>query len=126
MFGLLESLCTAIGTAIFCASGPSELVVNLDRRTYRYVYGWLFHTQEIRGNVDEDMAGIYVRCVQINVRYDVGIVWKHKPGWHLLEGFNRSGRADRFAEETAALMRLPIVSPHSTLKSSSNVRDGLP
>jgi hypothetical protein len=126
MFGLLESLGTVIGLALFRVCGPNELAVNLDRRTYRYTHGWPFHPTVRTGSLDEDIAGVYVRCAQMNVTYEVGIVWKHRPGWRLLDRFNRSGQADRFAEEMAAALELPLVVPPPALKTASDVRDGRP
>ena len=58
-------------------------------------------------------------------RYDVGLVWKRGQKWKRLVMFNRSGRADRCAEETAAALGLPLVAPPSYLKSSRDIRNGL-
>lgn len=126
LFGLNEMIGIAVGIPIFYASGPNDFVIDLDRRTYRHVYGWPFHPQVKTGTIDDEMKGIYVRCVQMNVRYDVGLIWKRTGKWKQLGMFNRSGQADRFAEETASALGLPLVSPPSSLKSSSDVRNGLP
>ena len=127
--GLLELMCIAVGIPIYRVSGPDDLYINLDRRSYRLVHGWPHAPTTETGSLD-DLAGVFVYCRSMNANYPVGIVWKSdwKPGqkWYVLMGaFNRSGRADRFAEETAATLGLPLVPPPPQLKSSSNVRNGL-
>ena len=114
-----------IGGTILYYSGPNEVVIDLDHRTYRHVYGWSFNQRVKTVSLNGDLSGIYVRCVSMNSRYDVGLVWKEERKWKVLGAFNRSGRADRFAEETAAALGLPLVAPPSYLKSSSDVRNGL-
>ncbi len=115
----------AIGGTILYFSGPDDFVINLDRRTYRHVYGWWFNQQVKTGSLDDDLAGVFVRCVSMNSRYDVGIVWKREKMWKLLGAFNRSGKADRYAEEMAVVLGLPLVTPPLYLKSSSDTRNGL-
>ena len=66
-----------------------------------------------------------VRCVSMNSRHDIGLLWKRERKWQRLAAFNRSGRADRVAEETAAALGLPLVAPPPFLKSSSDTRGGL-
>jgi hypothetical protein len=129
LFGLLELMCLAIGVPIYYASGPNDLLINLDQRTYRLVHGWPHNTKVQTGPM-ADLAGVFVYCRQINVDYRVGIVWKHdwKSGrkWFVVLGmFNRSGQADRLAEETAATLGLPLVEPPAPFKSSTSIRNGL-
>jgi hypothetical protein len=128
MFGLLESLCTAIAAPIYYASGPNDIFINLDRRTYRLVHGWPHGPKTQEGPL-EDLAGIFVWCRYMNTDYRVGIAWKNE--WRsgrrrfvMLGGFNRSGAADRLAEETAATLGLPLVKPPAPLKSSNRLGSG--
>ena len=127
LFWLYESMAIAIGTAIYYASGPNDLFVNLDSRTYRLIHGWP-HSPKVQTGVMDDIAGVFIWCRYINGDYRVGIVWKNdwKPGrqWYvILGGFNRSGRADRFAEEIMAKLNMPLVNPPSCFKSRTSLRD---
>lgn len=124
LFALAVSMSAAVGLPMFWLSGPNEFRIDLDRRTYRHTYGWPF-TRVIAGAMDDDLAGVYVRCVSMNSRYDVGIFWKREQKWQRLGMFNRSGRADRVAEETAAALGLPLVAPPPYLKSATDTRGGL-
>ena len=129
LFGLLEIMCMAISLLIYYASGPNDLFLNLDEHTYRLVHGWPHSPKAQTGPLSE-IAGVFVCCRQMNMDYMVGLVWKNdwKSGrkWFVILGrFNRSGQADRLAQETAAVLGLPLVSPPSSLKSSSDVRNGL-
>lgn len=125
LFWLDEFIGSAIGGTILYFSGPNDFVINLDRRTYCHVYGWSFNQQVKIGSLDDDLAGVYVRCVSMNSRYDIGLVWKRERKWKRLGAFNRSGRADRYAEEMATTLGLPLIAPPPYLKSSSNIRNGL-
>jgi len=115
----------AIGGTILYYSGPNDFVIDLDRRTYRHIYGWSFNQQVKTGSLDDDLVGVYVRCASMNSRYEIGLVWKRERKWKLLGALNRSGRADHFAEETAAVLGLPLVAPPPYLKSSTDTRNGL-
>ena len=122
---LLLAMNFAMGGLMFWLAGPNDFFIDLDRRTYRHVYGWSFNQQVKTGSMDDDLAGVFVRCVSMNSRYDIGLAWKRGQKWKRLVMLNRSGRADRCAEETAAALGLPLVPPPSHLKSSSDVRNGL-
>ena len=124
LFAIFVGICAAVGLPMFWLSGPNEFLIDLDRRTYRHTYGLLF-PQVRAGAMDDDLAGVYARCVSMNSRYDVGLVWKQGRKWQRLAAFNRSGRADRVAEETAAALGLPLVAPPPCLKSASDTRGGL-
>lgn len=115
----------AIGGTILYFSEPDDFIINWDRRTYRHTYGWSFSQQVKTGSLDDDFAGVYVRCAAMNSRYEIGLVWKRERKWKLLGAFNRSGKADRFAEETTRALGLPLVAPPSYLKSSTDTRNGL-
>jgi len=124
LFAIFVGICAAVGLPMFWLSGPNEFLIDLDRRTYHHTYGWPF-TRVRAGAMDDDLAGVYVWCVSMNSRYDVGLVWKRGRKWQRLAAFNRSGRAGRVAEETAAALGLPLVAPPSYLKSASDTRGGL-
>ncbi len=124
-FALLVCMNVAMGVLMFWLAGPNDFFIDLDRRTYRHTHGWAFHQKVVTGMLDDEIAGVFVRCVSMNSRYDVGLIWKRGQRWKRLVMFNRSGRADRCAEETAAALGLPLVAPPSYLKSSRDVRNGL-
>ncbi len=115
----------AIGGTILYFSGPNDFVIDLDRRTCRHTHGWSFNQQTKTGSLNDDLAGVYVRCAAMNSRYDVGLVWKQERKWKVLGAFNRSGQADQFAEEMATTLGLPLVSPPPYLKISKDTRTGL-
>ena len=129
LFGLLEFMCIAIGVPMYYASGPNDLFINLDQRTYRLVHGWPQHTKVRTGALDE-IAGFFVYCRQMNIDYRIGIVWKNdwKSGrkWFVVVGrFSRSGQDDHLVQETAADLGLPLVEPPAPFKSSASIRNGL-
>ena len=124
-FALLICMNIAMGGLTFWLAGPNDFFTDLDRRSYRHAYGWAFHRKEITGMLDDDIAGVFVRCGSMNSRYDVGRVWKRERQWKRFVMCSRSGRADRCVEETAAALGLPLVAPPPYLKSSSDIRNGL-
>ncbi len=102
------------GLMFFYASGPNDLSIDSDRRTYRQTRGWPHSPTIESGLLDEDIAGIAVYCRQMNSIYQVRLLWKPARGprpnwWFQLGTFNRSGEADRFAAEQAALLKLPLI-----------------
>ena len=109
---------------MFWLAGPNDFFIDLDRRSYRHTYDWAFHRKEITGMLDDDIAGVFVRCVSMNSRYDVGLVWKRERQWKRLVMCSFSGRADRCAEETAAALGLLLIAPPPYLKSSSDIGNG--
>ena len=134
LFGLAEFICFALGIAIYYASGPNDLFVNLDSRTYRVIYGWP-HNPKVQTGPMDDIAGVFALCLRMNEDYRVGIVWKRdwspgQPRYRPMGWFTRSGRADNFAKEQATALDLPVIEPPSSLKSllgaSSDARNGLP
>ena len=125
LYCLAASLGVAVGGTILYYSGPNDFVMDLDRRTYCHIYGWAFNQHMKTGSLDDDLEGVYVRCVSMNSRYDVGLVWKRERKWQQLGVFSRSGKADRFAEETARALGLPLVAPPPYLKTSKDTRTGL-
>ena len=125
LFALAVSMGAAMGLLMFWLASPNEFFLDFDRRTYRHTYGAWFHQKVKAGSMDDDLEGVYLRCVSMNSRYEIGLAWKRERYWKLLGTFNRSGRADRFAEETAATLGLPLVPPPPQLKSSRDIRSGL-
>lgn len=102
------------GLVCYYASGPCDLFIDLDRRTYRQTRGWPHSPTIESGSLDEDLAGVTVHCRQMNSIYQVRLLWKPtrgpKPNWWFHLGtFNRSGQADRFAAEQAAILKLPFI-----------------
>ncbi len=122
LFGLLEVVCIAIGLPFLYLSGPNEFFLDVDRRTYRHIYGWPFHPQMREGSWEE-VAGIYVWCRRMNEQYIVGITWK-RPRSHspLLGTFSRSSQADWWAEGVATTLGLPLVDPPPSRKQSKYLR----
>ena len=129
LLGLAEIMTLAIGIPIYYLSGPNDLFINLDRRTYRLVHGWPHSPQVKTGSLDE-IAGIFVSCLRINADYVVGIVWKDdwKIGrkWYVLLGrFSRSGKADRLAQKATAALNLPLVEPPACFKKTNSMSNGI-
>ncbi len=111
LFGLLEIICIAVGLPLLYLSGPNDLFLDVDRRTYRRVYGWPFRPCVQEGPW-EDMAGVYMWYRPRNSLYHVGITWK-RSRWDFqhLEMFSRSDEADQFAAWVVATLGLPLVEP---------------
>lgn len=123
--GLLEMICIAVSLPLLYLSGPNEFFLDLDRRTYRHVYGWQFRPQ-VREGTFEEMAGVYVWCRQRNSQYIVGIRWK-RPRSHspVLGTFAGSSQASRYAEEIAIALGVPLVEPPPQCRNSTSGRNGL-
>jgi len=122
LFGLLEIICVATGLPLLYVSGPSNLFLDLDRRTYRRVHGWPFRPRVQEGPW-EDMAGIFVWYMPGSSLYHVGITWKRsRRDFQHLEMFANSGEADRHAEQIAAALGLPLVEPPPSRRSSTSAR----
>ena len=121
LFGIVEIIGIATGLPLLYLSGPNEFFLDVERRTYRHVYGWPFRPQ-VREGSWEEMAGVYVRFIRMtyNEQYIVGIAWKcprsHSP---VLGAFSRPRQADRWAEGVAATLDLPLVEPPPSRKQST-------
>jgi len=122
LFGIVEIIGIATGLPLLYVSGPNEFFLDVERRTYRHVYGWPFRPQ-VREGSWEEMAGIYVWCRRMNEQYIVGIAWK-RPQSHspVLGAFSRPRQADWWAEGVAATLDLPLVEPPPPCKQSTRVR----
>ena len=122
LFGLLEIICIGVGLPLLYLSGPNELFLDVDRRTYRHVYGWPFRPR-VREGSWEEMAGVYIWCRRMNEQYIVGIAWK-RPRSHspVLGAFSRPNQADWWAEGVAATLDLPLVEPPPPRKQSTRGR----
>ncbi len=59
LFGLLEMIGIAVGIPIFYAAGPNDFFLDIDRRTYRHVYGWPFRPRTREGSWGEWSASMY-------------------------------------------------------------------
>lgn len=131
-FGILEVVCLGFAGLFLYGSGPEYLELDLNRRTYRYVFGWPFLPQ-VHGGTRDDIAGVYVwdRNRGRLSGYSVGIAWKgNRMGSRLggmrstllgtFDGLGRLDRANRLAEEMASLLDVPLVEP-PFLKRSTRI-----
>ncbi len=122
-FGILEVVCLPFAAFFLYLSGPEYLDLDLNRRTYRYVFGWPFLPQVQRG-LWEDIAGVYVwdRNRGRLSGYSVGIAWKsnrmrsrllgvRSPVLGTFDGLGRLDRANRMAEEITSLLGVSLVDP---------------
>ena len=122
-FGFIELLSLGFAGLFLYGAGPEYLDLDLNRRTYRYVFGWPFLPQ-VHGGTWDDIAGIYVwdRNRGRLSGYSVGIAWKsNRMRSQLLgmrstllgtfDGLGRLDRANRLAEEMASLLDVPLVEP---------------
>ena len=110
-FALLVSMNVAMGVFCFLISGPNELRLNLDQRTYRHCYGWRHKPQVQTGPMD-DIGGLYLQPYPNTGSYFVRIAWKTECGSSpVLGAFTRSFPAERFIDETAEALGLPLVEP---------------
>ncbi len=109
-----EMLCLIIAVLTLYLAGPDDLTFDLNRRTYRYISGWPLGWR-IHEGPWEDMAAVCV--LMTDQSYYVRIVWKDNKmrarfKCFSLGNFNGAGRSDRAtrrAEETAAVLGLPVV-----------------
>ena len=118
-FAFFMSMSAALGGLMFYAACPNDVLINLEGRTYRHIYGWP-HKRKVEVGALDEMTGVYVTCVQVDWCYGVGIAWKSERKSSLTLGqFMRSGRADRFAEEMAAVLGLPLVEPPPNVEKAA-------
>ncbi len=131
-FSFMELICLGFAGLFLYGSGPEYLDLDLNRRTYRYVFGSPFRPQ-VHGGTWEDIAGVYVwdRNRGRLSGYSVGIAWKgNRMRSRLLgmrstllgtfDGLGRLDRANRLAEEMASLLGVPLVEP-PFLKRSTRI-----
>ncbi len=110
---LIEMLYAPFGVLLLALAGPRDISLNLDRRTYRWIYGWPLRPY-VRIGGWEDFAGVYSKKHQgRNLSgYFVGIVWKHSAKLNPILGFcDSEAKAKILAQEMAQTLDLPQVAP---------------
>lgn len=110
-------------------AGPCDLILDRDRRTYRFLSGWPLFPR-VQTGPWEDMAGVSVRRIARGTKsaenphpgyYKVEIAWRQeRRACPLLGDFHREEEADALAEEMTALLGLPRVVPPPEGKTSVN------
>ena len=109
LFGSFGTLLLAI------ASRRRVLRIDLERRTYRLRWGWLFWTRAIAGEW-QDFSGVFIRGTDLknSQRFYVGLTWQGKQSClPNLGEFNDSNHAADFAAHIAQMLNVPVVaSPH--------------
>jgi len=101
-------LCLAIAGVLLRLSGPSELRLNLQDRTYCRVKGWPFLSSAQSGSL-ADMGGVYVSVTVSSsgsTWYSVGIRGKQF-GVLYLGRFEVKAAAEQFAKEIMTELSLP-------------------
>lgn len=128
-FGLSEGMGLLVGLGMLKASGPDDLFLDQNRRTYRLVRGGAFRPAVQEGTW-EDMAGIYVwrrPMSEVDSEYLVYLTWKRDgTDRHYLGSSKGADQAERLAEEITALLGLPRVEPPPTEKWDSGMSDCFP
>jgi hypothetical protein len=110
-------LIVGFGMLMFWIAGARrELYLDLERRRYRLIWGWLFWTQGQSGEWS-DFRGIFVRIVnrQHGQLFFVGLAGNCKQS-HLpyLGQFEDWNRASAFASEMSKVLGISIVAPPQT------------
>ena len=113
-YGIVEVMCLGIGAWMLYDAGPDDLILDLNRRTYRYVSGWPLGARVYQGPW-EDMAAVCV--VKVSRGYCVGIAWKDEKMRARFQatilgtfhGLGRLDHANSLAEEVASALNLPLV-----------------
>ncbi len=107
----------ALGILSLC--GPSDLSLDISRRTYSWRTGVPWRPRVRSGSWD-DIQGIYIgRSPRSNTRCVVGMRWKRGLATCLLGQFEDRGQAEQFAAMAAGKLHLPRVEPPPT----SRMRD---
>lgn len=108
IWAVFALLSIATGILLVRCSGPEDLYLNLNQRTYRLISGWPLFPVNRSGKWD-DMAGIYVHSFGSN-SVEVGISWRHNKKHRTALGkFGRRQLANQFAEDRASKLGLPQI-----------------
>lgn len=108
VWAVFALLSIATGILLVRFSGPEDLYLNLDQRTYRLISGWPLFPVNRSGKWD-DMAGIYVHSFGSS-SVEVGISWRHNKKHRTALGkFGRRQLASQFAEDIASKLGLPQI-----------------
>ena len=100
----------------FWLSGPDDLYLDLEQRTYCHVKGWPLFPKTRTGPV-LDFWGIYVGRTQGSSRYFcVGVTWWGSKGSVILKRFSSKMHADRFAASLMSNLELKQVMPPRNLR----------
>lgn len=100
----------------FCLSGPNDLYLNMEQKTYRHVKGLPFSPKTRTGPVS-DFWGIYMGRTRSNSNYCVGVIWWGGGDVILRSGLDRL-EAERFAAILRAMLELKEVMPPRNLRPS--------
>ena len=128
LFGLMEMVTLAFAGLFLYNAGPERLDLNLNRRTYCYVFGWPFAPHVWQGQWDE-MAGIYLWKMEAGFVqcYGVGVAWKNPQIQSRIytvlatfRGLGRLDRANQMAEEIITVLGLPVVEQSITKRSTGS------
>ena len=104
------------GLVFFWLSGPDDLYLNLDQKTYRHVKGWPFFPKTRTGSIS-DFWGVYVGRTQSS--YFVGVTWWGGKGSVILGRFGNKASAESFAETLMSNLELKQVMPPRHLRPSA-------
>ncbi len=108
-FVLIVVVCFVFAGICLRASGPEDLLLNLETHTYRFVTGWPFFPRTNFG----DWEDMHELCVWdaggSSTIHVVAIAWKSQQGTTRLGRFSRKSSADRFADEMSKLLCLKRV-----------------
>ncbi len=103
----------------FWLSGPDDLSIDLEQRTYRHVKGWPFFPKTRTGPIS-DFWGVYVGRTQGKSRYFcVGVTWWGGKGSVTLKRFSSKMHAERFAASLMSDLELQQVMPPRNLRPSA-------
>lgn len=108
-----------VSLIFFCLSGPNDLYLDMEQRTYRHVKGWPFFPKTRTGPVS-DFWGVYIGRTQSKSRYfRVGVTWWDGKGNITSERFSSKMQAERFAATLMSNLELKQVMPPRHLRPST-------
>ena len=98
----------------FWLSGPDDLYLDLEQKTYCHVKGWPFFPKTRTGPVS-DFWGVYLGKTQTHGFFLVGVMW-WGGGNVRLESFSDRMKAERFAASLMSNLELKQVMPPRHLR----------
>ncbi len=107
------SMVASFAVILVCvrASGPNDVVMSPEIRTYRRLTGWLVFPN-VRSGTWDDIAGIYVWSNGSSSQvYLVYIAWVGQLGKAPIGHFGRFSRATRFADEVSKRLDIKRIDP---------------
>ncbi len=106
------SLALAVG--LIYLSGPSEILINIDKKIYTVRSGWPLLPKIQRGTLEE-ISGIRITRNSEGCNYMLSLRWKYKQGGILIGQFGSKNKAEEAAARVQRSLQIKVPIEYASL-----------